>query len=161
MLAEKPVRELLTLYNEILQELRRRNVTRSTNNPVADLSEFLVKNALQIRLVRKSTKGYDAIDSEGRRYEIKGRRLTKENPSRQLSVIRELEHGYFTHLIGVLFRENFEILRACIVPIEIVRNHSKRYRHVNGWRFELNDAIFDCDGVIEITQQLRKVLTNL
>ena len=161
MLADKSVRELLSLYNDILQELRRRNVTRSTNNPVADPSEFLAKNALHIELVRKSTKGYDAIDPEGRRYEIKGRRITKQNPSRQLSIIRELEHGHFTHLIGVLFTEKFEILRSCIVPVEIVREHSKKDKHVNGWRFELNDEIFGYDGVREITQQLREVLTNI
>lgn len=161
MLAQKSVRGLLALYNEILKELKRRKVTRSTNNPVGDLSEFLVRSALQVKLVQKSTKGYDAIDSDGRRYEIKGRRPTKENPSRQLSVIRELDKGYFTHLIGVLFTEEFKILRACVIPIEVIREHSKRYEHVNGWRLELTDEIITCDGVKDITQQLRDVLAKL
>jgi hypothetical protein len=35
-------RELLSLFARILEELRRRKVVRSSNNPVADYTEWLV-----------------------------------------------------------------------------------------------------------------------
>ena len=79
---------LLRAYCEILRELRKRNLIRSANNPVADIAETLVALALKLKLVEGSTAGYDAIDSAGTRYEIKGRRVTRENKSRQLSFLR-------------------------------------------------------------------------
>ena len=161
MLGEKPAKDLLGLYNDVLRELLRRKIIRSTNNPVADLAEFLAQHALQLELVQKSTKGYDATDWRGRRYEIKGRRLTQENSSRQLSTIRELDKSHFTHLIAILFTEDFGILRACVIPIELVREWARPDKHVNGWRFELKDAVLQHEGVQDITSQVAAVLNNI
>ena len=85
---KETVQSLLKAYAQILRELRRRNLIRSTNNPVADIAETLVALALKLKLVEGSTTGHDAINpADGLRYEIKGRRITSENKSRQLSFI--------------------------------------------------------------------------
>lgn len=98
------VRELLAAYGDITQELRRREVVRSSNNPVADYCECLVVRALGLKRLDRSNKGCDAInESDNTRYEIKGRRITKSNPSTQLSVIRDLDSRHFDYLAGVLF----------------------------------------------------------
>ena len=44
--------------------------------------------------------GYDAVDAAGCRYQIKARRLTPQNKSRQLGVVRKLEQTEFDYLIA-------------------------------------------------------------
>lgn len=102
-----PISDLVALYAHVMEELRRRGVTRSSNNPVADYAEYLCEKALSLTRTEKSAKGFDATDSAGTRYQIKGRRLTAYNASRQLGVLRELEDNPFDYLAGVLFREDF------------------------------------------------------
>src|SRR6266852_4642241 len=73
---QESVQGLLMAYSEILRELRRRNLIRSANNPIADIAETLVAVALKLELTSGSTTGHDAKDINGVRYEIKGRRIT-------------------------------------------------------------------------------------
>lgn len=158
MLEKKSVSELLALHAEILRELRHRKLIRGTNNPVADIAEYLVAKALNLDLEPKSTTGYDAIDQQKNRFEIKGRRVTRENKSRQLGFIRGLDQGHFTHLAGVLFTEDYEILRACVVPIAVVKEEAKYNKHVNGWRLVLRDEIWNRPEVRDITTELKTTL---
>ena len=74
-------RELLALYDTVLDTLRARGTTRSANNPVADYAEGLYAKALKLELVGKSTTGYDGTDPAGKKIEIKARRITNENGS--------------------------------------------------------------------------------
>lgn len=108
-------KNVLKEYLTILRELRKRNLIRSTNNPVADIAETLVV-ALKLKLASGSTAGHDAVNDAGVRYEVKGRRVTKENKSRQLSFIRGLDKDHFDFLVGVLFDESFLALKAGIIP---------------------------------------------
>ncbi len=152
---------LLKAYCEILRELRRRKLIRSTNSPVADVAETLVALALKLQLVEGSTAGYDAIGSDGLRYEIKGRRITSENKSRQLSFIRGLDKDHFDFLVGVLFDEDFQILKACIIPRSIVQKLAKYVKHVNGWRLILADSVWHEAGVQDMSETLRLLLGKL
>ena len=149
--------ELLALFSKVLSELRRRGTIRSTNNPVADYAEYLVARALSLTLAQKSTTGYDAVDASGRRYEIKGRRLTKDNKSRQLSAIRGLDHQHFSYLAGVLFNEDFSVHRACLIPYEIVEQIAVYRSHVNAWILHLREDVWEIDGVENITQPILEV----
>ena len=102
----------------------------------------------------ESTKGYDAIDREGLRYEIeKGRRPTAENHSRQLSMLRELDKKHFDFLVGILFYENFIVFKACVIPHEVVLQRAKYSKHPNAWLFHLN--IWQIAGVRDVTQELK------
>ena len=116
-----PTSDLFALYARTIEELRRRGVTRSGNNPVSDYAEYLCARALKLTLVAKSTKGYDALDASGARYEIKGRRITPHSASRQLGVLRELDEKPFDYLAAVLFREDFQVWKACLLPLKQVR----------------------------------------
>ncbi len=149
--------ELLSLYAKILDELRQRHIVRSTNNPVADLAELLVVQALGLKLAPKSTRGYDAADSRGRRYQIKGRRITPHNSSRQLSFIRGLKEPQepFDYLAGVLFNENFSVMRGCIIPVALIRKVAKHRSRENAWRLLLLDKLWEQRGVRDITARLK------
>ncbi|HZH32379.1 MAG TPA: hypothetical protein VEY11_16560 [Pyrinomonadaceae bacterium] len=149
--------QLLVLFSGVLDELRRRETIRSTNNPVADYAESLVSRALSLTLAPKSSTGYDAIDALGQRYEIKGRRPTRQNSSRQLSAIRGLEAKHFSFLAGVLFNGDFSVHRACLIPYEAVKQLAIYRPHVNAWILHLRDSVWSVPGVQDITDPILQV----
>lgn len=157
-LAAFSVPDLLLLYASVLRELRERRVLRSTNNPVADYSEWLVARALGLELAPASGAGHDAVAPDGTRYQIKGRRMTPSNGSRQLSAFRGFagtDVEPFDYLAGILFNFDFTVHRGALIPVAIVRERSTWAAHVNGWRFHLRDAVWSLPGVVDITDQVR------
>ena len=155
-LTKKSTLELFALFGAVLTELQNRGVTRSTNNPIADYAELLFEKALRLERAPRSTKGYDAFDRAGRKYEIKCRRVTTHNSSRQLSALRGLDQKHFYFLGGVLFKEDSLVFRACLVPHKQVLNNSTFVRQTNSWKFFLVDDVWDLPGVIDVTAKLRK-----
>ena len=110
--SRQTIGELLVAYAAIMRELRARGTVRSTNNPVADLAEGLAELAFGIKLAGGSTKSYDGICSAGKRWQVKGRRLTAENPNTGLSVIRNLDEARFHYLLAIYFEEDFSVRSA-------------------------------------------------
>jgi hypothetical protein len=157
-LAHSSTAELLALYGSILTALRVRGIVRSENSPVGDYAEHLASRAFGLALSLNSAIGYDGVDTAGLRYQVKGRRMTPWNRSRQLGAIRGLEPGKgdpFDVLIGILFNGDFTILRAALIPISVVRSSAKPQAHVNGWRFMLTDGVWELPGVIDVTEAVR------
>jgi hypothetical protein len=107
------VPELLLLHTQIGDELRKRGITRTANNPTGDLSEYLFCKAFGWSQAGNSHANVDAIGSDGTRYQVKGRRITRFNNSRQLSAIRDLNGGHFDFIAGVLFNEDYT---SCVRP---------------------------------------------
>ena len=157
-LNQMAVADLLRLFSRVLDELRSRGVVRSTNNPVADYAEYLVIKALDLRAAPKSTKGYDAVDAEERKYEVKARRLTENNKSRMLSAIRDLEDRHFDFLAGVLFNEDFSFNKACLIPFGVVKTEAVYRKHVNAHILMLRDPIWEREGVVDISLAIHKVI---
>ena len=160
-LAAPPVLELLRLHCKILDELRDRKVLRSSNGPAGDYAELLCAKAFDLTLQPNSSAGYDAIDADGFRYEIKCRRLTKRNGSRQLSALRNLSARPFDKLVGVLFAEDFAIRRAALIPIDVVLAEVRYMKHVNADRFILRDAVWSIPGVVDVTVSLTSAQAEL
>src|SRR6185437_10502879 len=79
------VAELLLLHSRIGDELRKRGVTRTANNPTGDLSEYLFCKAFGWKQAGNSHGNIDAVAADGKRYQVKGRRMRRFNNSRQLS----------------------------------------------------------------------------
>jgi len=126
---------LLRLYADLMEELRHRQVIRTSNNPVADYDEKVAGEHLRLKRAGKEERGYDALDAEGHRYQIKGRRVTRHNASRQLSVIRDLDQKLFDYLIAVIFDQKFNIQEIWQIPYEFVRGNSRWSQHLNGHIF--------------------------
>ena len=156
-----PAGTLLTMFDLILEELRRRELVRSSNNPTADLAEAFAAKALDLTLVGKASAGHDAVDSAGLRYQVKSRRITAHNSSRQLSFIRDLEGKPFDFLIGVLFDAKFGVKRACLVPFDVVRRRSDFVPRVNGHRFLLRDDVWTEPTVRDLTQDIAQAACGL
>src|SRR5262245_32411658 len=113
--------DLLKLHAKVAEELRTRGITRSANNPTGDLAEYLFCEAFGWKQSANSNAGFDAVANDGMRFQIKGRRVTQRNRSRQLGAIRKFEEGCFDYLAGVLFEEDYAVLRAAIIPYAVVK----------------------------------------
>jgi hypothetical protein len=160
-LARLATSTLLAHYAEVMDVLRERGVIRSSNNPVADYIEHLCELALSLTLAGKSVKGYDATDAVGKKYEIKGRRLTDQNPSRQLGALRGLEERPFDYMAAVLFNEDFKVRKACLLPLKQVHQHSAYIKRTNSYRFLLTDSVWDLPGAVDITKKVKAAQKQL
>ncbi len=112
-------------------ELRRRQIVRTQNNPLGDYTEWLVAKSLNLDLANNSKAGYDAIDSNGVKIQIKGRRITSKNKSTQLNAIRNLQEKDFDELIAVIYDEHFNINEAVSIPHTVIAEHATYRKHVN------------------------------
>jgi hypothetical protein len=147
------VSELLTLHTKIADELRARGITRTANNPTGDLAEYLFCTAFGWGRAGNSHPNVDAIGDDGLRFQIKGRRMTK-NRSRQLSAIRSLNGGHFDFLAGVLFDEQYGVLRAALIPHAAVKLRATYVAHTNSHKFMLHDDVWLVEGVRDVTAEL-------
>ncbi len=154
-LGKKSVGDLLCEYAAIMRELQNRGAVRTANNPAADVAESLVAEALGLTLATGSNAGHDAVDSEGARYQIKARRLTSKNTSRQMSVLRRLDDDPFDYLVGVLFNEDFTVHRACLAPHSCILTRSAFGEYTNGHNFHLRDEVWDDPLVRDVTEELQ------
>lgn len=137
-------KELLEFYGKLMEELRRRKLVRSSNNPVSDYAEKIVCEELKLSLQGKSCKGYDAIDENtGEKYQVKARRLTRHNRSRQLGVIRNLDQKLFDYLIAVIFSESFKPVEIWRIPREIIPKYARYSSHQNGYILVLTGKILE------------------
>ena len=149
--------ELLALHAQVSSELRARGLTRSANTPTGDLAEYLFCKAFGWQQADNSHSNIDAIGLDGTRYQIKGRRLTS-NKSRQLSAIRNIDGAHFDFLAGVLFSEDYSVLRAAIIPHAVALSRSTFVIHTNSHRFLLRDDVWLAPGVRDVTAELRGVM---
>ncbi len=153
------VHELLGLHCDAIAELRHRGVLRTKNNPVGDYAEWLVSVAFGLTLANNSSASYDAISKSGKKIQIKARRVTKGNRSRQLSVLRNLDTQGFDELIIVIFDEFFQITDAYSMPHSVAVEYSTYRPYVNGHILHARGALLTNPRVRDISVELRAVTT--
>lgn len=153
-LAKLTVKELLRLQAAATNELKSRGVVRTQNNPLGDYTEWLVSEALDLELQTNSKAGYDGISKDGLRVQIKGRRVTPTNSSRQLSAIRKYADKDFDSLAAVIFDEHFDVLEALLVPHEVVGEYASYREHVNAHILILKGPILSDPRVQSIKSAL-------
>ena len=146
--------ELLQIHAGVIEELRRRGVVRTGNNPIGDYTEWLVCDRLGLSIQPNSRASYDGIDSDGVRYQIKGRRMTGPGGNVQLSVIRNLGDKGFDFLIAVVFNMDYTIRFAAKIPHATVSEIAAYRQHVNGHVPVIRENVFERKGVIDITTML-------
>lgn len=125
------------------------------------MAELLAARALALSLVGKSSAGHDAVDAGGARYQVKGRRITKHNPSRQLSFIRGLPDKPFDFVVGILLNADFSVRRACLIPFGVVQRRCVFVPKVNGHRFLLRDDVWNEETVRDLTQEITEAAAGL
>jgi hypothetical protein len=128
---------LLAVWAEVSEELRRRGITNSANNPVADYAERLVAEAAGGTVQPPSTRGFDVKTPDGERIQVKARRRSLHSTPHHFSAIRDIERHGFDILVAVVFRPDFTIEKAWRLPWAAVRRHAVFVRRTNSWRLSL------------------------
>jgi hypothetical protein len=140
--------ELGPAWAAVMREMHTRKLIRSWNNPVADYAERIVALRLNLTLADKSAQGYDATDSDEQvRYQIKSRRLTRENPSMQLGVIRKLEDNEFDFLIAAIFDEDLKLSEMWSIPHAVIKDFATYVPTLNGHRITLRPPLTSHESV--------------
>ncbi len=156
-LSELSAPQSLALHAKVADQLRTRGITRSANSPTGDLAEYLFCKAFGWKQAGNSKANIDAIGPDGIRYQIKGRRITRYNSSRQLSAIRDLGGAHFDFLAGILFDEDYKIMRAALIPHAVAMERATFVKRTNSHRFLLRDEIWSAPCVRDVTTELRAV----
>lgn len=147
--------ELLALHAQIEEELRARDILRSANKPTGDFAEYVFCSAFGWEREPNSKKGYDATDNIGTRYQIKGCRMHRGRKDRQLSVLRDLKSRPFDILAGVLFADDYQVLRAALIPWAVVDERATYSTRQKGHIFHLRDEVWLLDGVRDVADMVR------
>ncbi len=153
-LGEASPRDLLRLFTSAVDELRRRQIVRTQNNPVADYTEWLVATGLKLELAGNSKSGFDARGSDGTRYQIKGRRIGAKQRSAQMSALRNLQARTFDVLIAVIFEPDFAIRHAVSIPHEVVLEKSTYQAHTNSHIFYVRPSLLEDPRVTDIRRSV-------
>ena len=148
-------KDLLKLHSNILLELKNRNVIRTLNNPIADYCEWIISQKFGWKLENNSKSGYDCIDNDNKKVQIKCRKIENLKGSRQLGIIRNLDTEPFDYLIAVIFNNQYEILEAYKIPNILIKKYAKFNKYQNGFILQLKGAILSDAQIINITQELK------
>lgn len=153
-LTELNPKQLLQLQADATNELRRREIVRTQKNPLGDYTEWLVAKSLNLDLANNSKAGYDAINVNGVKIQIKGRRVTPKNKSTQLSAIRNLQEKDFNDLIAVIYDDSFNITEAVSIPHIVVAEYATYREHVNAHILFIKEPLLSDPRVKCIKQSL-------
>ena len=137
-----------------MTEIRRRGIIRN-NNPLGDFAEDLVCRSLGLQIAQnQAQQGFDAIDAQGVRYQIKSRRTSANTTT--FGPIRDYEDHLFDELILVMFNPEFQPTRAAMPPYHVVRQVSNWNKANNGLIPRMNSKTLLLEGVVDILPWLKR-----
>ena len=148
-------RQLRRLHTEIMDAFRRRRAASGAGHLTAKLARFLFCAAYGWREAPAREKGYSAVDAEGLRFLIRGRRLVGYSPSRELSAIADIDE--FSTLAAVLLDGDLRVVRAALVPHAVVLEWGSFVRATNRCAFKLSNEVWRDARVVDATGRLRTV----
>ena len=149
---EEEIKKLLQTHANVIERLVSLDVVKTRNNPIRDYTEWLVRRRMGLTEAPSNQKGFDAIDNNGKCYQIKGRR--EEGTSIQFSPIRNLNKRHFDFLIAVVFNNDYSIRFAVKISHESVEEFAKYRQYVNGHLPILRDEVTMHPGITDITSLL-------
>lgn len=131
-------------------------MVRSANAPAGDYTEWLCSRALGATLVDNfSVKSHDLVLADSRRVQVKTR-VTSEPPKPGQLQTSPFRSWDFDLAAFVLLRDyDYAVLRAVLLPVEVVRAQSTYRSHVNGSVVMMRGALLDHEDAEDITDRLR------
>ena len=137
-----------------MEDLKRRKVVRTRNNPIGDYTEWLVARGLKLKLAENSSAGFDATDPLGTKIQIKGRRISTKNKSRQLGAIRKLDSKNFDYLAAVIFDNNCHVIDALLIPHRVIYDYANYSAHQNAHILHLKGLILNDPRIKDIKKDI-------
>jgi hypothetical protein len=109
---------------------------------------------MEWKLERNASRGFDARGTDGRRHQIKARRITRRNPSTQMGDLPAGDIQEFDALAAVIFAEDFGVVRAAVIATPVLLR--LRTKSPTRPRFHLSDSVMKAAGVMDVTDKLRE-----
>lgn len=134
----RSTRQLLRDWTSIMAELRKREIIRTSNSPIADIAEALVHEQFGGERGSFSQSGWDVKTPSGERLQVKAMRRLPSGKRRNLSPIRDRKYDA---VIAVIFNENFEVENALRLSRELVEELFAHKPYVNGRIISITKAL--------------------
>ncbi len=93
--------------------------------------------------------------AEGKRWQVKGRRLTPENQSTGLGVIRNLPEQQFDYVLAIYFEEDFSVRAAYRIDHAAVVVHASYSNQQGGHVLSLKQSLLTDSRCADVTQIVR------
>ncbi|HHT82158.1 MAG TPA: hypothetical protein GX003_01795 [Acholeplasmataceae bacterium] len=154
----KTNQELITLYSELIQELKNRKVIR-TKNFLGDLGEYLAVqilnskyDSIQLELQPPSTKNYDAVcKNTNSKYSIKSMTVN------QTSIIDRTNSKEptnlaptFDYLVLMKFNSNYSLEQIYLLSWIKFIEYRKWHNTDKGWFLTITNKLKDDNEVIKV-----------
>jgi hypothetical protein len=137
-LASLTNRELLEAWTRSLEELGRRNLVRSYNNPIGDIAEAIVARYYQGVRGSFAQAAWD-VKVGDELLQVKAVPALDSNDIP--GVLSGPPHRGYTALILVVFSGDMRIEQAWRIPRDVVNEFAKFNSHVNGHKIALTAAV--------------------
>lgn len=117
------IQELITNYIKSRDALKEAGILRTDRNLQGDYAEWIVAKKLNLTLSESTIqKGYDAVDSDGKTYQVKSRMVYATDQQTSFD-FTSLDHK-FDYLIAVFFSKDLDVIKIIKVPYEAVLEHA-------------------------------------
>jgi hypothetical protein len=142
------IQQLIANYIKSRDALKEAGILRTDRNLQGDYAEWFVAKKLNLTLSESSIqKGFDAVDADGKTYQIKSRMVyaTDQNTSFDF---QSLDHK-FDYLIGVFFSKDLGVIKIIKVPYKAVLEHTVKNK--TNYRFRWHKGMSGNSYIVDIT----------
>jgi len=148
--------EIISLYFELISELKTRNIIR-TKNLLGDLGEYLAihhysKNPAfpNLQAAPAGTQNADALSRKGERYSIKS---TSGNLTSVFYGLNDVDSGEietqkFEYVTIVLFNNEFKLQKILELSWELFLKHKRWHKTMRGWNLSITRSLVDDATVV-------------
>jgi len=155
-LLELKDKEIITLYSDIISELKTRKIIR-TKNLLGDLGEYLsidyycnTPNLPNLQAAPAGTQNIDAISRKGERYIIKSTsgNLTGVFYGLNDPDATEIETQKFEFVIVVLFNNEFKMKKILEISWELFLRYKRWHKTMRGWNISITKKLIKESNVV-------------
>ena len=148
--------ELISLYRDILKELKQRDVIR-TKNLIGEIGEYLAidfynktKGLPKLQAAPPSTKNIDAISRDGERYSIKcaTTKTTGVFYGIHPKDSTEIQKQLFEYVIIVVLNSDYDSNLILELDWGTVMQHKYWHSRVNAWNLHITNALIGDSKVL-------------
>lgn len=149
ILNELTDKEIISLYSDIITELKTRNIIRS-KNLLGDLGEYLAIDHYcntpglpNLQAAPQGTQNIDAISRKGERYSIKSTsgNLTGVFYGLNDPESTETDTQKFEYVIIVIFSNNFKLDSILEIPWSLFLKHKKWHKTMRAWNLSVTKKL--------------------
>lgn len=144
-------KEIISLYSDIIMELKERGIIR-TKNLLGDLGEYLAIDHYNstpglpnLQAAPAGTQNIDAISRKGERYSIKSTSRTLTGVFYGLNDPEStvMETQKFEYVIVVLFSDEFKLKKILEIPWTLFLKHKRWHKTMRGWNISITKKLLD------------------